>query len=459
MHLSAPAATRSPAKEFAVAMAALGPFEARPVLAVAVSGGPDSMALALLVADWAAKRDGRVEALIVDHRLRPESAREARQVGRWLKARGIAHRVLVWQGPRPARRIQARARAARYDLLTSECRRRGRLHLLLGHQRDDQAETVLMRQASGSGSDGLAGMASLVERDGVRLLRPLLDIPRARLVTFLNGVGQGFVDDPSNRDGRYLRPRLRQTMAPEQCDKAVAQAREQGVRRNHMDAAVARLLVRSVRLHPAGYAELDRGALVDAPDDLVVGALGSVMVAIGGTIYRPASAALERLVGWLRAGCTGGGRTLGGCRLIPDRDQLYVFREPSAIEGPLSLVPGRSAHWDGRFALQSAGTAAPGLTIRAPRGGDLQALRRKDPAVKEMLQRAKAPARQGLPVLQALDGFLTVPHLDFEGFGTRQGGTMADWRVAFRPIRPLSHAPFQPSSQTGRVARTGFPGV
>ena len=440
-------------------MEALGPFEARTALAVAVSGGPDSMALALLAADWAAKREGRVVALIVDHRLRPESRREAKQVGSWLKARGIAHRALVWEGPRPGSRIQASARIARYDLLTGHCRRHGLLHLLLGHHRDDQAETVLMRRASGSGSDGLAGMAALVERGGVRLLRPMLDVSRVRLVAFLERMGQRFVDDPSNRDRRYLRPRLRQDVATEQRDKAVALARAQGIERRRNEAAVARLLAGTVRLDPAGYAEIDRTPLAGAPDELVARALGAVIVTVGGSIYRPAPSALERLVGWLRAGCPGGGRTLGGCRLIPDRDRLYACREPSASERPLSLVPGQSVRWDGRFALQSASGAPPGLTIRALTGGDLSALRRNDPAVAEVVQRIAAPARLGLPVLQGLDGFLTVPQLDFEGFGMRQGGAGAEWGVAFRPIRPLSDAPFQPGPQAGRVARTGFPGV
>ena len=428
-------------------MAALGPFEARPALAVAVSGGPDSLALALLAADWAAKRAGRAEALIVDHRLRPESAREARQVRRWLKAHDIPSRVLVWEGPRPMSRIQASARDARYELLTEHCRRRGLLHLLIGHQRDDQAETVLMRQASGSGPDGLAGMAILVERAGVRLLRPMLNIPRAQLVAHLDRLRQAFVDDPSNRDGRYLRPRLRQAMAAGQCDKAVALARQQGVKRSRSEAAVARLLAGSVRLDPAGYASVDRTALAHAPDELVSRAFGAVIVTVGGTLHRPAPAALERLVAWFRADCPGGGRTLGGCRLIPGRDRLYACREPSASEGPLSPTPGQSVRWDGRFALQLARGAPPGLTIRALRGGDLSALRRGDPALAEMVQRIAAPARLGLPVLQGLDGFLTVPQLSYKDFGMRQGSEAVGWRVAFRPIRPLSDAPFQPSPQ------------
>src|SRR5712692_9076186 len=132
-------------------MAGLGPFEARPRLAVAVSGGPDSLALAILCHRWAAARGGEAFALSVDHRLRPESAAEVRQVRRWLRALGIPHHVLVWKRPgaRPSSALQAAARAARYGLLAQWCSRRGVLHLALAHHAGDQAETVLMRLARG----------------------------------------------------------------------------------------------------------------------------------------------------------------------------------------------------------------------------------------------------------------------------------------------------------------------
>src|SRR5262249_32562243 len=121
------------AAEFAAALTALGPFEGAPHLAVAVSGGADSLALAHLAQRWAGRHRGRLTALVVDHGLRPEAAREARQVGRWLAAAGIEHRILRWRGPKPAANLQAAARAARYRLLTDWCRRHGVVHLLLAH--------------------------------------------------------------------------------------------------------------------------------------------------------------------------------------------------------------------------------------------------------------------------------------------------------------------------------------
>ena len=171
-------------------MQPIGPFEPAPRVAVAVSGGSDSLALCLLADRWAQARGGKVFALTVDHGLRPESGAEAAQVQRWLAARAISHRTRRWTGARRTGATQAEARAARFALLAGWCRRAGVLHLLLGHQREDQAETALQRLVHGSGIEGLAAMAPVrlaMEPDGrgVRLLRPLLSVPRDALAATL----------------------------------------------------------------------------------------------------------------------------------------------------------------------------------------------------------------------------------------------------------------------------------
>ena len=149
----------------------LGPFEQPPRLAAAVSGGPDSMSLAFLTDGWVRCRGGSLLALVVDHGLRPASADEAMLTARRLAAAAIEARILRWEGAKPATGIQAAARRARYGLLEGACRAQGILHLLLGHQREDQAETVAMRAASGSGSTGMAGMPAVSEASDLRRLR------------------------------------------------------------------------------------------------------------------------------------------------------------------------------------------------------------------------------------------------------------------------------------------------
>jgi len=185
-----------------------------PAAVLAVSGGPDSLALMWLAARWrrALKRGPRLVAVTVDHGLRPEAAREARAVKRLAGSLGLAHRTLRWTGAKPATGLPAAAREARYRLLAQAARAHGASHVLIAHTRDDQAETVLMRLSRGSGIAGLAAMARHATRDGVILARPLLDLPKARLVATLEKAGIPFADDPTNRDPRFTRPRLRALM-------------------------------------------------------------------------------------------------------------------------------------------------------------------------------------------------------------------------------------------------------
>jgi len=190
-----------------------------PALVLAVSGGPDSTALMLLASRWrnALKAKPTLIAVTVDHGLRAEAKREAAAVARLARKLGIAHRTLHWTGRKPAAGLQEAARVARYRLLAEAARKVKAACILTAHTRDDQAETVLIRMCRGSGVSGLGAMARLSTVPGdavgqIRLVRPLLDIPKARLVATLRAAKIGFADDPSNRDPRFTRARLRGLM-------------------------------------------------------------------------------------------------------------------------------------------------------------------------------------------------------------------------------------------------------
>jgi tRNA(Ile)-lysidine synthase len=190
-----------------------------PVLVLAVSGGPDSTALLLLAARWrkARKSGPKLVAVTVDHGLRAEARREAAAVGRLARSLEVAHRTLHWTGRKPRTGLQAAARLARYRLLAEAAKAAGAHHVLTAHTLDDQAETVLIRLMRGSGLGGLAAMARMsrlptVSDADVLLVRPLLDVPKARLIATLRRAGIGFADDRSNRDPRFTRARLRTVM-------------------------------------------------------------------------------------------------------------------------------------------------------------------------------------------------------------------------------------------------------
>ncbi len=182
-----------------------------PALVVAVSGGPDSMALLWLLARWRrALQDGPyLIAATVDHNLRPEAAKEAREVKRLAASLGIPHVTKRWTGAKPTTGLPAAARAVRYDLLAQVARKYKTPYVVTAHTQDDQAETVLMRLLRGSGLVGLKAMAAETARGELTIVRPLLMIPKARLIATLRRAKIDFADDPSNRDPTYTRPRLR----------------------------------------------------------------------------------------------------------------------------------------------------------------------------------------------------------------------------------------------------------
>jgi tRNA(Ile)-lysidine synthase len=182
-------------------------------LLLAVSGGPDSVALMLLAAQSSLRTTCEIAVATVDHALRPESLDEARRVGQWARAQGFAHHILTWRGAKPDTRIQERAREARYQLLAQCARDIGAGAIVSAHHADDQAETILFRLTRGSGVAGLAGMASVSTLENLRLWRPLLQLRKAQLEAFCAAAGHSFMRDPSNENPSFARTRLRRLQA------------------------------------------------------------------------------------------------------------------------------------------------------------------------------------------------------------------------------------------------------
>jgi tRNA(Ile)-lysidine synthase len=420
-------------------MAPLGPFEDNPQIAAAVSGGADSLALALLLHDWVRPLGGRVTALTVDHGLRPEAAAEARFVARTLKPLGLAQQTLRWRGAKPESNISAIARRARYELLSRCCARRGLLHLALGHHLDDQAETFLLRLGRGSGADGLAAMAPIVELPALRLLRPLLSLPKVRLEATLRARGLSWVEDPTNRDPAQARVRLRRLL-PEiareglTADRLAATARHLGLARAAFEHELARLLVSAVILDPAGFAWLDPDPLVAAPAELGRRALARVLTTVGGAEYGPRLDSLERLHSRISAGLTAGA-TLGGCRVLPRRGRLLVVREARNLPA-VQLLAGQNLLWDGRFEVALSRVAGRRVAVELELGplGTAGWTEVRAAAPARARSRIPAPARAALPALRDVKGVLTVPQLGYQ----RPNSVVNRERFCrFRPKNPL----------------------
>lgn len=419
------AATPVSATEFSQA---LGRLDAPNNIAVAFSGGPDSLALLYLAAQWAKKsKRRRLVALTVDHGLRAESADEAQLCMRMAEVLGVSHRILVWRGPKPKAGIQAAAREARYHLLTEACAAENLDALLVAHHLEDQAETFLLRLARGSGVDGLAGMAaSRLLRNDLRLLRPLLDMPRARLAAVLKYAKLNAVQDPSNDNPRYDRVKARRLMvelstlglnASRLADTAAHMARV----RTALDVEMRALLSAHAVLAATGHIEADAGALAAAPEEIGLRALAEILKCVGGTAYRPRFDALDGLYRAFKTGGLAKGRTLNGCKLMVKGESIIAVREASAALNavPLMLKSGGCGIWDGRFtvSLVSAPKQSRVLEVRAlgPRG--LAILKAADHRFPD----APKSALPALPGLWAGDNLLAAPH-----FGSLTQGFICD---------------------------------
>jgi tRNA(Ile)-lysidine synthase len=333
-------------RRFAAALDAAGGWEERPRLAVALSGGPDSLALALLARRWAAARGGDAVALILDHGQRPAARAEARLAEAWAMAAGLATQRLAL--PRAGVLSAAALREARLAALARAAGERGALHLLLGHHLADQAETVLIRALGHSGSAGLAAMAPVRITPAVRLVRPLLGMTPAAARAVLREAAQPWIADPSN-DGGGLRARLRVAMADAAGEGvqvralSAAAAAHGSAATRHREAATA-LLANAASLRPGGGVTLDRARLAAAPTAVLEAALGTVLAGVSGRARPPRGEALARLSAALVQGRRA--VTLGGCRLTPRAQAWIVTVEPprrrtrpvAAVAEPLPVV-------------------------------------------------------------------------------------------------------------------------
>ena len=374
---------------------------ARAPVAVAVSGGGDSLAL-LLAARSFADRSGRALAVLhVDHRLQAASGDWAAEAAKAAAALGAGFRRLDWLGEKPGSGLPAAARQARHRLIADAARQMGAQVILLGHTLDDQLENALMRAEGAPVGPLREWTPSPVwpQGRGLFLCRPLLTARRADLRQWLIGRGLDWIEDPANADERYARVRAR---------AAVARG-EQGTMAPIADI---RALARTCRVLPWGGVEIDRAALLDAPAAQALRLLQIALACAAGIERRARPARAGALLARLAVGETFVA-TLGGARVHAARTVL-IGREAGEVArgglGPLDLEPGTSAVWDGRFDIE---TPEPGWTVQALRG--LAA--RLAPDERLSLREIPAWARPSLPVLRRRDDASEVLHLALGGLG------------------------------------------
>jgi tRNA(Ile)-lysidine synthase len=365
-------------------------------VAIAVSGGSDSMALLRMLLEWVSTQSKPpvFSVLTVDHRLRSESAEEALAVASWCAGVGVRHMILPWVGEKPTTGIQAKARAARYELMTHWCIENGVPVLLTGHTADDQNETVIMRGQRTQSLRSLAGIWPQREWNGIKILRPLLELKREDLRAFLISVGQDWLDDPSNDNRRFERVRIRQDSASGKGDMGGLAALAQARVREAEDFARS-WIEEHTETSTLGLTKCQLNALTGIKP-LAADAILFNLLNLTGRRPPPEREHRQNLLDWLSSDALGR-RTLGGAIFVKRKTLVCVAREAGRISDTSIPVPASGqVLWDGRF------------TVDGPVGALIQPLRAwGDLPHKDVPQFL----RLGLPAAM-IDGNLTfVPHL------------------------------------------------
>ena len=406
------------------------PFQSYQSLLIAVSGGADSVALLLLLARWARQltEPPVIEVATIDHQLREDSQREATWVAELAHTLGLKHSTRSWDAAKPTTGLQAAARKARYRLLLQiidEGQLPAPAAVVTAHTEDDQAETVVMRLARGSGVDGLAAMvpARALHGDGedVMLVRPFLSVPKAKLIEFLKAAQQTWLEDPSNTSRDFERIRLRQARDSLDALGVTAQALSltaQRARRARqaLEAQTQVFLSDAVALHNGAFAEVDASAFAAQPDEIQIRTLIQLLRGFGGVSPQAQLQKIEALqASLLRHDALT--TTLGGCVVSktcsPAGSQLRVYREAGRAPLPtFEVLPGDKLDWDRRFQVSILDTAVAQqgqITVRALDGAAFAALRSHLPSSCAKIPSAAAKT---LPSFWCDDQLLAVPTLN-----------------------------------------------
>ena len=428
---------------FADAMAGFSPYEPNAEIAIALSGGGDSVALLHLTNHWARNRDVRIRAVTVDHGLRMGSASEAQTVAGWADDLGVPHTILQWEGGKPTAGVMAAARDARYRLMDRWCGAEGVLHLLVGHTLDDQAETHLMRKNHASAADGLAAMSQILELSQSRLIRPLLKTTRAELRTYLNRTGITWIEDPSNFNVAFERISTRNHIVSENLDlhELSEIASKKGENRVIQNREIVEALVDTVEISSLGSAVIKLDNLASYPPRLTGRVVSRVLTVVGGGQYAPATAKVNSLLAQLHKSKDKETQTvsLGGCSIIRHKNHLQVLRERRNLPNPQVVAPLAQIHWDNRFKMtfgQGLERAVGNAQVSSFADADWGPLKKATDV--SWLGRRAYDTCKSLPVIRDEQGLFAIPHMHYERQKTVAGEENASDIVSFLSFCPLN---------------------
>ena len=388
--------------------------------AIAVSGGADSMALAWLLKKWNEKRENKIKliGLIVDHKLRAESSEEAKTVAKRLEHIGIEAKVLELKHNGIESRIHEVAREKRYELLTEECKKLGAKYLFIAHHADDNAETVLMRIAKGTGTQGLAGIRKITVRNGIKLIRPVLDIPKHKLVAVCKKAKIEYVIDPSNEKEKYARGRLRKLkpllekegLTRESLLKLASRAMEDS---NALEKITKDFLSENAVLKISGAIEIKNNGLKKVPAAIAIRAISFGLRTVRFSEYPPEYNSVRALYEDVKKTPEKPIiRTLNECLIIISKETITILREASLIKEK-TPVPNNNTDilWDNRWLIKIGDVPIQKDSFIAKLGNpEKEILKKMSPNLLKQVPQGRE--RASLPVIRTHEKIQYIPSFD-----------------------------------------------
>ncbi len=412
-------------------------------IAVAVSGGADSMALLLLLREWylnLMSLDGeppKIHVLTVDHGLRPEAVQETEWVRDQAEKLGFNCTILKWLGEKPDTAIQEEARNARYNLMADWCRKNNVPTILTAHHMDDQAETVVMRLARGAGVTGLAGVSGHSIWREINIIRPLLNISKAQLKWYLEDRSQKWIEDPSNSSDNFERVRIRKSLPVlEEFNIGSAQLARTAARlrraENALDQWTEQVLGKALICMPEGLATINWKCFQEVPEEIQLRILSQTLKIVGGRKKAPSLSGLEdRHVELIRKGNYIS--TLSGCIVQREKGRLIVSREVRGNDPQsVAIEPGETVMWDNRFLVSLAEEGQAGLSVGfLTESGYLNLLanRLETEGLPELL--LQKSVRNSLPALYSDKTPVCVPALNYTSLNFADNVLKMEFRSIF----------------------------
>lgn len=334
-------------------------FEKKPIFGISYSGGVDSLALLYLLKKWLDKREGKLKAFIVDHGLKKTSSNESFVAKQNAEKLGVKAKILKWEGIKPTSRIMETARKKRYEMIINECTKDKIINLFVGHHLDDQLETYQMRFLRNCSAIGLSSMSVSSELKEVRLLRPLINFDKKRLIETCKSNKLNWNNDPLNNDLTYERVQIRKSlMNISEKKKKTMKKKIQYFQqlKEKYEVLISNFFIKHVTFYPWGVFEIDKNKLFQEKKKNQIEFFRKILTTSSGKIYSPRYKSVNKLIENLKNNVKQR-QTLHSCTIDNKNEKIFILREVNKTKKNFTkkmiVNPKEHILWDYRFQVSS----------------------------------------------------------------------------------------------------------